>query len=101
MCGELPELKPCPSWCTGLHDCITPDGECIHTSSPAILIVAGSPLQVYIEAYVESCRDDPPPGQITWVYDGGNPAMTAQEANSFTAILDKLIDQLKQADCAR
>jgi hypothetical protein len=50
---------------------------------------------VYIEAYVESRRDDPPPGQITWVFNGtSHPSLTAQEARSFITVLDKLIDQL-------
>jgi hypothetical protein len=102
MRDELPEPKPCPSWCTGVHDCITPDGECIHTSVPAILIVADSPLEVYMEAYVESHMDDPPPGHITWDFHGaGSPSLTAREARSFVAILGTLIDQLKRADCAR
>jgi hypothetical protein len=64
--------------------------------------VADSPLEVYIETYVESHADDPPPGHITWDYHGaGTPSLTAREARSFITILDALIDQLERPDCAR
>jgi hypothetical protein len=102
VCNELPEPKPCPSWCTGVHDCITPDGECIHFSAPAILSVADSPLEVYIETYIERHAGDPPPGHITWDFHrAGSPSLTAREARSFITILDALIGQLEREDCAR
>ena len=101
MSGKGVTTKPCPSWCTGTHDLITPGGECIHASSPVTLMVGDEPMRVYIETYVACCAQEPPPGQITWDFSGTAPSMTAQEAESFVAILGGLINLLAKAKIGR
>jgi hypothetical protein len=101
MSRKHTKMKPCPRWCTGTHDLITPDGECVHGSSPAILVVNGGLLEVRIEAYVENAAVEPPPGQITWDFSGAEtPSMTAAEARSFVTILSSLISELGKAERA-
>jgi hypothetical protein len=99
MNGQLVQMKPCPSWCTGTHD--TPDGECVHGSPPAILIVNSEPVKLRIEAYVKSSAENPPPGLITWSFRGSAaPSLTAEEAEASVMILGSLIGQLAKAEPA-
>jgi hypothetical protein len=97
MSSKDTQMKPCPSWCAGTHDLITTYGECVHSSSPVPLLVGDEAMRVYIESYVESGFQDPPPGKITWDFAGVVPSLTAREAGSFAAILGGLVSRLGKA----
>jgi hypothetical protein len=102
MSSKHMTTKPCPSWCTGTHDLITPYGECVHATSPVPLMVGDEVMRVYIETYVGGGFQDPPPCQITWDFSGAaTPSLAAHEAQGLVAILGGLINRLAKASYAQ
>jgi hypothetical protein len=101
MTSHRTTTKPCPTWCTGTHDLITPYGECVHATAPVPLMVGDEVMQIYIESYAANGCQDPLPGEITWDFTGAaTPSLSAREAQGLVAIFGGLINRLAKASYA-